>query len=202
LVNRYPTVLDSAIGSGRIDWRSPLASDEFAEYQDGEFLGRLGLTLKMRTLGDFWPSGGPRWDALGRAEDGTAILVEAKAHLAELFSPPSRAAVDSLARIRRALEEVAKDLAATPGCDWTMRFYQFTNRLAHGHLLQRLNGVPTQLVFLYLIGDAEMDGLRTRREWEAVLAVLDEALGLRGRMPTYVTHAFIDVSGPVPLVAT
>jgi hypothetical protein len=96
---------------------------------------------------------------------------------------------------------VAKDLSATPGCDWAVRFYQFTNRLAHAHLLQRLNAVPTKLVFLYLVGDAEMDGPRTRREWEAALAILEEALGLRGRMPPYVTHAFVEVSGPIPVVA-
>jgi hypothetical protein len=201
LVNKFPAILDGAIGRGRVDWRSPLASDEFAEYQDAGFLDRLGMTLSRRALDAFWPSGGPRWDALGRAEDGSAVLVEAKAHLGELASPPSRATDESLVKIRRALEEVAQDLGARPGSDWTVRFYQFTNRLAHAHLLQRFNSVPTQLVFLYFVGDGDMNGPETRREWEAALAVLEEVLGLRGRMPAYVTHAFVDVSGPIPVIA-
>jgi hypothetical protein len=78
LVNTYPTVLDATIGIGRIDWRSPLASDAFAEYQDAEFLECLGVTLPTRALGDFWPTGGPRWDALGRTEEGTVVLVKGK----------------------------------------------------------------------------------------------------------------------------
>ena len=42
LVNQYPDVLDSAIGIGQIEWRSPQANDAFAEYRDQAFIDRLG----------------------------------------------------------------------------------------------------------------------------------------------------------------
>ena len=63
----------------------------------------------------------------------------------------------------------------------------------HPYLLNELNGLSTLLVFLYFIGDHEMDGPNSRREWDAALAVLHEALGLRGRVPEYVKDAFVDV---------
>jgi len=39
----------------------------------------------------------------------------------------------------------------------------------------------------------------SRREWEAALAGLHEALGLRGRLPRYVAEIFIDVRRPFRL---
>jgi hypothetical protein len=33
LVNERPDVLDAAIGIGRVEWLSPLATDDFAEYR-------------------------------------------------------------------------------------------------------------------------------------------------------------------------
>src|SRR5690606_18842417 len=86
LVNQYPEVLDAAIGNERIKWLSPLASDGYAEYWDEDALTLLGLELERRALGDFWPSSGPRWDALGRTATGVSILVEGKAHELELVS--------------------------------------------------------------------------------------------------------------------
>jgi hypothetical protein len=58
-----------------------------------------------------------------------------------------------------------------------------------------------RLVFLHFIGDVDMDGPSTRREWEAALTVLHEALGFRGRVPRYVAEIFIDVRPAVPAVA-
>jgi hypothetical protein len=68
--------------SERIDWRSPLRSDDYAEYYDGEFLTRLGIENLRGSLSQFWPSSGPRWDGLARTDSGNIILVEAKAHVA------------------------------------------------------------------------------------------------------------------------
>jgi hypothetical protein len=98
---------------------------------------------------------------------------------------------DSLPLIRASVAEVATGLGALPGAvDWSQRFYQYTNRLAHAYLSKELNGVPTLLVFLYFIDDREMGGPESRREWDAALAVLHEALGLRARVPSYVKDVF------------
>src|SRR5262245_860866 len=78
-VKTAPDVLEQAIGLGPSEWRSPLAADEYAEYGDEAFLARRGVTLTKRPLSTFWLRGGPQWDALGRAELGEVILVEAEA---------------------------------------------------------------------------------------------------------------------------
>ena len=193
-VNEGKSVLVAAIGIGPIQWRSPLANDGFAEYRDSSFLDLLGVELPRRSLSSFWPAQGPHWDALGRAESGEVVLVEAKAHVGEILTPGSQASADTLLLIRQSLDETAKHLGALSGSvDWSQRFYQYTNRLAHAYLLNELNGLSTLLVFLYFIGDREMDGPTSRREWDAALAVLHEALGLRGRVPKYVKDAFVDV---------
>lgn len=53
-------------------------------------------------------------------------------------------------------------------------------------------------MFLYFVGDVNVDGPRSRREWEAEIAVLHEALGITGKVPKYVTDAFADVRGEHP----
>ncbi len=198
LVNTYPEVLDEAIGLGKIDWRSPLVEDDYAEYRDEAALDRIDFHLRHRSLESFWPTRGPQWDALGKAESGEAILVEAKAHIGELFSGATRASETSARKIRASLREVMTGLHAKPGLDWSSRFYQYTNRLAHGYLLSRLNKLHCRLVFLYLIGDTEMNGPGTRAEWEAATRVLHEALGLPRSPARFVAEVFVDLRGPRP----
>lgn len=193
LVNDAPGRLDAALGLGPIEWLSPLREDEYAEYLDEGFIERLGLRLSKRDLPSFWPTGGPRWDALGRTETGHVVLVEAKAHVAELFSPPSQASPASARRIRASLRETMSAVGAGEGVDWFRRFYQYANRLAHGCLLNVLNHVPATMAFVYFTGDQRMKGPRTRVEWEAAIAVLHEALGIRGKVPAFVKDVFIDV---------
>jgi hypothetical protein len=193
-VNYAPSIVNAAIGIGRIEWLSPLASDEYAEYRDQAFLNLLGVALHKRPLEAFWPSKGPQWDALGRSESGVCVLVEAKAHIAEIFSPPMAASKESAHEIQRALDETKAALGAMPGLDWSQRFYQYANRLAHAYLLTQLNGVPTLLVFLYFVGDLEMRGPASRAEWESAIQVVHEALGMRGRMPKFVRDAFLQAS--------
>jgi len=198
LVNFHPDVLNKAIGVGNIEWVSPLSADDHAEYRDQAFLDRLGIKAPHRSLSSFWPSGGPQWDALGRAETGEPVLVECKAHINEIFSPPSRACDGSMQLIRKSLEDVKTTLKALPEADWVSQFYQYANRLAHAYFLQDLNGVPTKLVFLYITGDVDMRAPRTRAEWEGTISVLHGALGIRGRVPQYVRNAFVDVSNGIP----
>src|SRR5271170_5970967 len=67
-----------------INWVSPLAADTYSEYQDSEFLERVGLGGLSPRLQEFWPRGGPCWDALARIEGG-CLLIEAKSHVAEIY---------------------------------------------------------------------------------------------------------------------
>ena len=95
-VNRHPELLDGPIldkigSSKQIRWLSPRLDDAYAEYRDGSFLELLGAGDLVPALADFWPQRGPQWDALGRTPDGDLLLVEAKAHIREMFSPPTQA---------------------------------------------------------------------------------------------------------------
>jgi hypothetical protein len=155
-VNHAPHVIDDQIGLGPIDWRSPLRDDEYAEYRDAAFLERIGVTLPKRPLDAFWPRGGPQWDALGRAATSEAVIVEAKAHLNELYSPATGASESSLALVRASLAEAAASMNVPAGFDWSKQFYQYANRIAHAYLLDHVNGVPVKLVFVYFIGDTDM----------------------------------------------
>ena len=196
LVNDSPELFDQRIGLGRIDWRSPLRADDFAEYRDQAFLDLLSIELPTRPLASFWPRRGPQWDALGRALSGEVILVEAKAHVNELYSRPMAASAESSRRrIKESLEKTAQSLGVPSGHDcrhWRKCFYQYANRLAHAYLLDRLNGIPVRLVFLYLVGDAEVGGPTSRAEWQTEIHMVHADLGL-ARLPAFVTDVFIDV---------
>lgn len=193
LVNDSPELFDQRTGLGRIDWRSPLRADDFAEYRDQAFLDLLSIELPTRPLASFWPRRGPQWDALGRARSGEVILVEAKAHVNELCSPPMEASAEaSRRRIKASLSETAQGLGVPSGHDWWQRFYQYANRLAHAYLLDRLNGIPTRLVFLYLVADADVGGPTSRAEWQTEIRKVHAELGL-ARLPAFVTDVYIDV---------
>ena len=84
-------------------------------------------------------------------------------------------------------------LEAKPGLDWMERFYQYGNRLAHLYFLRKVNNVDARLVFLYFVGDEEMGGPYCRREWEAAIEVLHQALGVRNRLHPKVAKIFINV---------
>ena len=198
LVNARPDLAASELrslvgGEGPVEWLSPLTSDGFAEYRDGSALKLLGVSTHERALSDFWPVRGPQWDALARVGDAP-VLVEAKAHVAELFSGECRAKGEkSRLQIERALKETKNWLEAQPGLDWMRRFYQYTNRLAHLYFLREVNGLDAHLVFLYFLGDGQMGGPRSRKEWEVATEVLHEALGIRGRRIPGLHHLYVEV---------
>lgn len=130
-------ILDAVGKDQTVDWRSPLHSDDYAEYRDGAFLERIGLGHLRPELAAYWPSGGPQWDALGVTSGGTVLLVEAKAHIAEMCSPGSSASEASLKLIKLRLNETAEALRAKSNrAHWHVVFYQLANRLAHLHWLR------------------------------------------------------------------
>lgn len=186
----------NAIGKDQtIDWRSPLHTDDYAEYRDGSFLERLGLGYLQPQLAAFWPSRGPQWDALGVTSGGTVLLVEAKAHIAEMCSPASSASEASLNLIKLRLHETAEALGARrERADWHIVFYQLANRLAHLHWLHD-QGVDARLVLVNFLNDKEMAGPTSAAEWMAAYRVALHALGLspRHRLSPYTIEVFPDV---------
>lgn len=186
-------------GAARIEWRSPLEDDDFAEYRDGEFLDRIGLSHLRPALKEFWPERGPQWDALGVSDRGDMLLVEAKAHVAEMCSPGTAAGPDSRERIDRALIGCADRLGARASrAAWTDHFYQLANRIAHLHFL-RERGVRAYLVLVNFLNDADMKGPTTPEAWEAAYEVAFHVMGLPKRHPMaqYIFEVFPDIRGKI-----
>jgi hypothetical protein len=205
LVNQAPHVLDRAVAhelslsrTDKIAWLSPRADDAHAEYRDEAFLGKLGVKLERASLASFWPTRGPQWDALGRTSRGEPLLIEAKAHIPELRSKACEATGTSLRTIRTSVDRVKRAIGSRAAADWCDEYYQYTNRLAHLHLLRNLNQVPAFLVFVYFVNDTDMRGPQTAEEWAGALRLVHTQLGIDDRRLTKafgsaVVDVFIDV---------
>jgi len=202
LINRHPdlirteflkaTGLPPALG---IEWLSPLAHDEYAEYRDKCFVERLRVELPYVSLTSFWPERGPVWDGLGRSGEDHLIMIEAKSHIAEVASPGTSAVAEtSIALIQDSLQKTKNFLAPSAKADWSQTFYQYTNRLAHLYLLREVNRLPAYLVNVYFFNDDEMGGPASREKWEGALELLKVYLGVRHTpLEKYVVDLFFDV---------
>ena len=184
-------------GATSIEWLSPLKSDDYAEYRDGDFIDLIDQSHLCEALKRFWPAGGPQWDALGRSDRGDVLLVEAKAHVAEICSSPTAASAASKERITAALEALATRLDARPHrAAWTDFFYQLANRLAHLGFLHD-HGVRAYLVLVNFLNDAEMNGPTSVETWQAAYEVAFHVMGLPKRHPLspFILDVYPDVTG-------
>ena len=198
-INKKKKYLDCEISkvvgkNMNINWKSPLKSDDYAEYRDEDFLIKLGI-LNKYPLSNFWPDKGPQWDALGVSGD-EIILVEAKANIPEMESPGTKAKTDSRRKIENSLNEVKKYLSVSDTIDWTGTFYQYVNRIAHLYYLREQNKVETLLLFIYFINDVSVNGPKTKDEWLQAIQTMECYLGLskKHKLRNYIYDIFIDVN--------
>lgn len=201
-VNRSPSIIDTKLREGLraapdapVSWLSPLTSQNHLEYRDQDFVDQLELKLK-KSLNDFWPLRGPMWDGLARVGD-TRVLVEAKAHISEMMSGASRAGEKSLKQINEALDAVRKELAPRNTVEWSIwngPFYQYANRLAHLHFLNKQSDHPIHLVYIYFLNASDVDGVATVAEWQGAIKLIDAYMGLgQHKLQRFVHKLFIDV---------
>ena len=175
------------IDESAILWVSPLAGDSYSEYQDEEFLKIIGAEQLTKELANFWPRGGPCWDALARLDGGGCVLVEAKSHVSEVYGNGCGAKGDSLRLIRSSLGKVRAWLGARPEADWLGRLYQSANRLAHLYFLRETGKVDAYLVNVYFTGDPHSP--TTPQQWDESMKAVAEELGIPGPVP-YTASAF------------
>jgi len=200
ILNDHPDILNNSINkflpdsyTQPIEWLSPLAGDDYAEYQDQTFLDLLGIKLTKKELKDFWPSIGPQWDALGRIQNEAYFLVEARAHVSEIISSSQAKAESSISLINKSLKETKKYLNLKPGIDLTKGFYQYSNRLAHLYLLRVLNNIPAYQVFVYFLND-HTHIPTSLEEWNGALQLMHSILGThKHKLSKYVFEVFIDI---------
>jgi len=202
LVNKNQDLIDNIIKKEfpemiyeNIYWKSPLEVDDFAEYRDNDFIDIIGLDHNEIKLQEYWPERGPQWDALATTSGSRIILVEAKANIPEIVSPPSSAGPKSKAQVDQSLKETKIALGIKNNVDWSGKFYQFTNRLAHLYFLRELHKEPAYLINIYFIGDKSVSGPETIGEWKAALQVLYSYLGLKHhKLNKYMANIYIDVT--------
>lgn len=200
LINKHPDLLNNKIMHNipslkniQFDWLSPLKNDNFSEYRDDAFIDLLGLSL-TKSLLDFWPKRGPQWDALGKSKNGMVFLVEAKANIKEIKSQPSRAKPQSKTLIDKSLLLTKDILGINNDIDWSKKYYQYTNRLAHLYFLRVENNIPVWLVNVYFINDKSVNGPKTEKEWQGAIQVLKSHLGLEHhKLSEYIIDIFIDI---------
>lgn len=184
-----------------------------APIRDGEWTGiNFSDHPELKAaFAEFWPTKGSQqnWDAIGRAViDGKEewILVEAKAHLAEVSDRGTTASEKGgRPKIRRAFEETlagigyAEAEAASWAEGWLTGYYQHANRLAALHFFTK-NQIPARLVFLYFCGDFQSNGRRCPVDeagWQPLLEKIHEGLGLKGE--SALEHLVHNIFVPVEL---
>lgn len=165
-------------------WVSPLVNENYKEYRGDEFLWPISQASLYKKLREFWPQGGPQWDALAivKGKDGSSgvILVEAKANIPESGDPvyACKAIGKSRQKIESSLAIVKEALGVRPEADWMGDYYQYANRLAHLYLLYVICSVPTWLVFIYFAGGEGVSSPRSVKEWRERISQIQKALGL------------------------
>jgi hypothetical protein len=182
--------------NAEIIWRSPLISEGFREYRDTPALRKLGIWhLPHRSLASWWPDGGPKHDALCRISDGSFGMIEAKAHIGEVMSPPTQAVPSSRRLIEKSLNEARQHYAPHSRASWSSMGYQYANRLAWHYFLHVVNGLPARTIFLYFTHCVEMRGPLSAQEWQRPIRYLHRRLGLPDDFhPPGVHSVFLDVS--------
>ena len=153
-----------------------------------------------RPLQDFWPPRGPVWDALGISDKGLKILIEAKAHIAEVI-PANKATPESLELIRRSFAEARTWYAPKAKAEWSENLYQYANRLAFQYLLHKQNAISSRVVFIDFVNASDVGGPESEAAWKGATQLMHALLGLPPDIERFgVFHAY-GTSGGSPLQA-
>ena len=161
-----------------IEWLSPIAEDDWAEYRDQSFLDRLGAKTPHLPLQSFWPALGPQWDGLARTNSGKYLLVEAKAYPAEARTRCAATSPDSVQQIAASLSQAKTYFKASPEAAWESSYYQYANRLAHLYFMRDLNKLDAYLLFLNFVDAPDVDRQCATEHWIVEEKLIKLALGL------------------------
>jgi len=184
------------ISEGEILWFSPLLSENFKEYSIQTILNRENVTLNKRTLSSFWPQSGPKWDAIGKSEEGTFFLVEAKSYIKEMIKADTGSKnLDNQRQIENSLNEARDFFNPSRSRTWPTTFYQFANRLAFIYLLKQLNKIPAYMLFINFTNDTtQNESPSSPQEWEGAYKLLKYHFGIdERRYAKLVNEMIIDV---------
>jgi hypothetical protein len=202
LINDHPQRIEEQLrksipmwGTAEFDWRSPLASQQYREYCDREFMAALGLEDYSNALvGGFWPRRGPNWDALARVAlpHPAVLLIEAKSHRSEMASCYG-GGHESLKIIEAAFHKTQQWLQPPKHREWTSPFYQFANRLAHLYFLRKECGLEAWLANVYFTDDPYYP--TSREQWDDWLLEVRFELGIGDNKIEGLVDIILSVNG-------
>lgn len=184
-------LLDNLLGYEDINWLSPRTLDNYKEYQLEDIAEKFPSETGLSDMDwSFWNSKRkPQWDAIGVAEDGTLIIVEAKAHISEIESSGSQARGDSLNQIKQEIEKV---LGSDPV--WLGKYYQTANRILYLSKLKQYYGKKRKviLVFLNFINDVTYKP-EPEELWRSYLSDMKEKHPLPSSLSSSIKYVFMDL---------
>jgi hypothetical protein len=163
---------------------APVADKKFYEPRDGAFLESVGLPELRLKLAKFWPTRGPRWDALAVLQTGGAVLLtEAKSYPAEMRGRGCRACHLSSKTIRASIQDAQKWFGVPSDTGWLGPLYQYANRLAHVYFLRKIGDLPAFLANLYFLDDSSLLTPTSRSSWDSRLPDFKKQLGFASTIP-------------------
>jgi hypothetical protein len=197
-VNRRPADLTGAVlqalpslreRTTRLCWTAPLEHDGFREPQDRDFLRAVGHEDLVDRLKEFWPVGGPVWDALALAVFPAGrpgiVLAEGKGYPEEHRGGGCQATEPARTKILAAVTRAQQWLGATvEPARWLGPLYQSANRYAHLYWLREVVGVEAWLVHLLFIDDRTHRPV-ARADWQTVLPAIHAELGVPATGPAW-----------------
>jgi len=134
-----------------ITWLSPVKSAKYKEFKTKDITQFSNINMS------FWPDNGPWWDAVGEADDGTILLVEAKAHTKETITKCTAKAEKSIDLIKKSLYDTHTVLALKghnyDETLWYSKYYQLSNRLTFLNKLS-YQDVKVKLILLNIVNDS------------------------------------------------
>lgn len=178
------------------------------EYKGLSFLDEEKHSNILSDWRDYWPTSGNQqnWDAIGKATSDTEeqwVLVEAKANLEECkSSTQAKPASENGGRdkIIDALREPIRAFTGSSETDpeiWLNKYYQYANRLAVLHFLDKQE-ISASLLFIYFIGDDNKFGNcpTSKDVWQQQVKDIHEYLNLNDEslLMNNIKHLYLPVT--------
>jgi hypothetical protein len=202
-VNECPGLLEQIIREATPDlrgtsflWTSPLDDEQFEEFNDDPFMKAAGYGAQAKVLRDFWPRGGPFWDATAQIRGANlerpgVLLGEFVSEPGELMSIGCTASSAAKGKIRNALARTRDwiwdhgALTTDPtflDTEWMGSWYRVAARLAHVFFFREELEAPCWLLIACLV-DPDDENATTPSEWDAAFSEIHAALGLGDTVP-------------------
>jgi hypothetical protein len=214
MLGRHRSYFDRKVldvtGADSIEWRDFPSGARREDTAGNVYWDREWQQVAFLDPGDYgrtawnaaWPSRGtgPNWDAVGVLRYGVAqewLLVEAKANVQELLSECGAKDAHSIKLIRGTLDQTKAALDVPATVDWMQPYYQFCNRLAVLHVMNKARS-PARLLYVYFCGDVGNSGRTcppSQAEWTEPLRSQERQVGLRADhgLKDRIHKCFIDV---------